>query len=69
MYTSAATVTVVCAFTYTQLAATISAWLPDAQAWIEGSTNTCRSRSSEIRSRAWAKAALASPSTRPRTSR
>ena len=61
--------TVVCALTYIQLEKSISSLLPDAHAWIEGSTNMCSVSSSEITSRAWAKAALASPSTSPRTSR
>ncbi len=61
--------TLVCAFTYSQLEATITKWLPEAHAWTEGSTNTCSVRSIVISSRACANAAFASPSTRPRTSR
>ena len=42
----------VCALTYSQLALTITRWLPDAHACTLGSTNRCSVRSIEIRSRA-----------------
>ena len=64
-----ATVTVVWAFTYSQLAATITKWLPDAHAWMLGSTNRCSVRSIPISSLACCERGRGVPATRPLTSR